>query len=66
MATGKVKWYNDAKGFGFIMTDNGEDVFVHRTGLLRPFNGLITDQKVEFDIKSGEKGLIAFNVKSTG
>jgi cold shock protein len=65
MATGKVKWYNEVKGFGFIETENGKDLFVHRSSLESPYAGLETDQKVEFDTKQGEKGLVAVNVKST-
>lgn len=63
MQKGKVKWYNEVKGFGFIVTENGDDVFVHRNGLLSSFGGLQTDQEVEFEIKQGEKGPYAVNVK---
>ena len=63
MASGKVKWYNEAKGFGFIETDEGKDVFVHRSGLASPFGGLTDGQKVVFDIKQGDKGDVAINVK---
>ena len=63
MNTGKVKWYNETKGFGFIEIENGKDVFVHRSGLLSPFGGLIEGQKVMFDTKQGDKGEIAYNVK---
>jgi len=63
MNKGKVKWYNETKGFGFIETEEGEDVFVHRTGLMSAFGGLSPEQEVEFDIKQGEKGLMAVNVK---
>ena len=63
MAKGKVKWYNETKGFGFIETVDGQDVFVHRTGLASPFGGLTEGQAVEFDIKSGDKGNVAVNVK---
>ena len=61
---GKVKWYNAIKGFGFIESENGEDIFVHRTGLTRSYEGLLPDQKVEFETKSGEKGLSAINVNT--
>ena len=64
MAKGKVKWYNETKGFGFIQTEEGGDIFVHRSGLENSFAGLTTDQAVEFDTKQGDKGLIAVNVKS--
>ncbi len=63
MSFGKVKWYNDTKGFGFIESEDGKDVFVHRSGLLSPFSGLTPDQEVEFDVKQGDKGPVAFNVK---
>lgn len=63
MAKGKVKWYNETKGFGFIETDDGKDVFVHRTGLSSPLGGLADGQEVEFEIKRGEKGDVAINVK---
>lgn len=63
MAKGKVKWYNEVKGFGFIEPENGEDIFVHRTGLYSPFLGLQPEQEVVFETKQGEKGLVAVNVK---
>lgn len=63
MSGGKVKWYDETKGFGFIETAEGEDIFVHRTGLESPFGGLENDEEVVFDIKKGPKGLVAFNVK---
>ena len=63
MSKGKVKWYNEVKGFGFIESETGEDIFVHRTGLIDSFSGLETDQEVEFETKQGEKGTVAFNVK---
>jgi CspA family cold shock protein len=64
MATGKVKWYNESKGFGFIETKENGDVFVHRSKLLVPFNGLSQDQEVVFDLEQGEKGPTAVNVKT--
>jgi CspA family cold shock protein len=64
MTKGKVKWYNEVKGFGFIETETGEDIFVHRTGLVNVFDGLKQDQEVVFETKEGEKGLAAINVKS--
>ncbi len=63
MNKGRVKWYNETKGFGFIQGQDGQDVFVHRSGLMIPFGGLSTDQEVEFDIRQGDKGLMAVNVK---
>jgi CspA family cold shock protein len=63
MNKGKVKWYNESKGFGFIESKDGKDIFVHRSGLIDPFAGLETDQEVEFETKQGEKGPVAFNVK---
>ncbi len=63
MSKGKVKWYNEVKGFGFIESETGEDIFVHRSGLVDQFSGLDTDQEVEFETKQGEKGTVAYNVK---
>lgn len=60
---GKVKWYNESKGFGFIETENGKDIFVHRSGLKNPQYGLKPGQEVTFEVKQGEKGEMAFNVK---
>jgi cold shock protein len=65
MSTGKVKWYNEVKGFGFIVSESGEEYFVHRTGLYSSFAGLQPEEKVIFDTKQGEKGPVAFNVKSS-
>jgi len=63
MNNGTVKWYNETKGFGFIITEEGKEVFVHRTGLLSPLSELREGQKVTFEIKQGDKGEVAFNVK---
>jgi cold shock protein len=64
METGKVKWYNDIKGYGFIQMEDGKEVFVHRSGLENPHQGLNENDNVEFEVKQGEKGLMAINVKS--
>ena len=63
MTKGKVKWYNETKGFGFIEAETGEDIFVHRSGLQNSYEGLQPEQIVEFEIKKGEKGPMAVNVK---
>ena len=61
--TGTVKWFNDAKGFGFITTDGGEDVFVHSSAIqARGFRSLQEGAQVEFDAIEGPKGLQAANV----
>lgn len=62
---GTVKWYNEIKGYGFIQTSDNKDIFVHRSGLENSYLGLETGQIVEFDIKEGDKGPVAVNVKST-
>jgi CspA family cold shock protein len=62
-AIGKVKWFNDTKGFGFITRDSGEDVFVHFSAIDgNGFKTLIEGQSVEFEVKEGPKGLQAANV----
>jgi CspA family cold shock protein len=65
MEKGKVKWYSEIKGFGFIEIENGEEIFVHRSGLQSTYGGLQENQAVEFETKQGEKGMFAVNVKST-
>jgi CspA family cold shock protein len=61
MVTGTVKFYNRIKRFGFIQQDEGEDVFVHESGIVE---GPISDNdQVEFDVEKGDKGLKAVNVK---
>jgi CspA family cold shock protein len=64
MATGSVKWFNEAKGFGFISQDDGgKDVFVHFSAIQGSgFKTLAEGQKVEFDIQDGPKGPQAANV----
>jgi CspA family cold shock protein len=63
MARGKVKWFNDAKGFGFIEQESGEDVFVHFSSIqMDGFKTLAEGQVVEFEIQTGAKGLHAANV----
>ena len=64
MAQGTVKWFNDAKGFGFIEQENGEDVFVHFSAIAADgFKTLAEGEQVTFDVVSGPKGLQAANVK---
>jgi cold shock protein len=63
MAAGKVKWFNDVKGWGFIKQDTGPDIFVHYSQILGDGRrSLAEDETVEFEMKEGPKGLQAFNV----
>ncbi len=67
MASGRVKWFKDDKGFGFIEQENGEDVFVHQSAIQSEgFRTLSEGQQVEFDVEQGEKGLKAANVQVVG
>jgi CspA family cold shock protein len=67
MAQGKVKWFNDAKGFGFVQQEGGPDVFVHYTAIAAEgFKSLAEGDQVEFEIKQGPKGLQAANVRKVG
>ena len=64
MAQGSVKWFNDAKGYGFISQENGEDVFVHFSAIqAQGFKSLVEGDKVEFEVTKGPKGLQASNVR---
>lgn len=63
--TGTVKWFNDAKGFGFITNENGEDVFVHFSAIqTQGFRTLPEGAQVEFELVQGPKGLQAQNVNT--
>ena len=64
MPTGKIKWFNDAKGFGFIIQDSGgEDVFVHHSSIsMEGYRTLAEGDPVQFDLVEGEKGPKAENV----
>ena len=64
MAVGTVKWFNEAKGFGFIQQEGGEDVFVHYSAITGDgFKTLAEGERLEFEIVRGPKGLQAANVR---
>jgi CspA family cold shock protein len=65
--TGKVKWFNTRKGFGFISEDSGQDVFVHHTGIaMEGFRNLKDGEAVRFEVETGVKGPYAVNVIRSG
>ncbi|MCB2211460.1 cold-shock protein [bacterium] len=64
MQQGKVKWFNEAKGFGFIEAEDGQDVFVHFSAITGDgFKTLHEDEAVEFELQQGQKGPAAGNVR---
>jgi cold shock protein len=64
MAQGQVKWFNDAKGYGFITQEGGEDVFVHYSAIqAQGFKSLAEGDRVEFEVTRGPKGLQAASVR---
>ena len=64
MAQGQVKWFNDAKGYGFITQEGGEDVFVHYSAIqAQGFKSLAEGDRVGFEVTRGPKGLQAANVR---
>ena len=65
MATGKVKWFNDSKGYGFITPDDGgKDLFAHHSSIqMNGFKSLKENQQVSFDVVNGPKGPAAANIK---
>ena len=63
MATGKVKWFNTQKGFGFIVQEDNKDLFVHFKDVLGGIDSLKENDEVEFEVAEGRKGLQAVNVK---
>jgi len=65
VAEGIVKWFNDKKGYGFISTDEGQDVFVHYSSILGSgFKSLYEGQRVRFEVEQGQKGPQAVNVET--
>jgi CspA family cold shock protein len=68
MATGTVKWFNNAKGYGFVTPDQGgQDVFIHFSAIeMDGYKTLKEGQKVQFELQEGPKGLHAANLQSVG
>ena len=63
MNNGTVKWFNESKGYGFISSDNGDDIFVHYSSIAGGgFKSLLEGDSVSFEIEEGDKGLKAINV----
>ena len=61
---GTVKWYDATKGFGFILSEDNKDYFVHRSGVVDNVFSLEEGQKVEFEVKDSDRGPIAINVET--
>tara|TARA_B100000029_G_C16877306_1_gene705346 strand:- start:259 stop:519 length:261 start_codon:yes stop_codon:yes gene_type:complete len=68
MAKGQVKWFNNAKGYGFILPDDGgEDLFAHFSSInMDGYKSLKAGERVEFEVLEGPKGIHAINIKTTG
>ena len=68
MATGTVKWFNNAKGYGFVLSeDKGEDLFIHYSSIqMDGYKSLKAGQIVEYDVQEGPKGLHAVNIRNVG
>ena len=65
MPIGRIKWFSDEKGFGFIEQENGEDVFVHYTAIqMDGFRSVTEGQEVEFEVQQSDRGLRAANVRA--
>jgi len=63
--TGKVKWFNSEKGYGFITTDEGQDIFAHYSQIQKDgFKSLDENERVSFDVVEGDKGPQASNIES--
>ncbi|WP_461790926.1 cold-shock protein [Pedobacter sp.] len=63
MSTGKVKWFNAEKGYGFIIQENNKEIFVHFKDVQGGINGIKENDTVEFEVADGKKGPQAINVK---
>ena len=64
METGRVKWFDNKKGYGFIIGDKGQDVFVHHSAIrMEGFRSIAEGQQVEFELEQGDRGPRATNVK---